>query len=460
MAHGATVGLVTAPVSAPRVPGRRRGPRADLVAGGLVLLLVAAGVVGCLWWNPSRQIGPGAFAGAGPRFGEWPVLGTFLPHAGPATVTTVLIALAVVFYGPALAERLPWRATLASAYGGAVAWTFSLALIDGWQTGIAGRLTAGGEYVSEVPHISDIGVMLRTFTARILDFQPDSWPTHVSGHPPGATLVFVWLDRVGLGGGGVAGVVCILVGAAAAVAVPVTISALGHRDLARAAIPFLVLFPGAVWVGVSADGLFTGVTATGVALLALGATGRPAWALAGGVVLGFGIFLSYGLVLMGAIALAVVLVARRPAALALALAGALAVVGVFAWAGFWWLDGYHLVVERYYQGIATRRPYAYWVWADLACLALATGPVVGPALRRVWPSRRTALAALVAAAFIAVVASDLSGLSKAEVERIWLPFAVWLVAGAALLPRASRRWWLAAQAATALAVNSILVTNW
>ena len=53
------------------------------------------------------------------------------------------------------------------------------------------------------------------------------------------------------------------------------ISALGHRDLARAAIPFLVLFPGAVWVGVSADGLFTGVTATGVALLALGATGRP-----------------------------------------------------------------------------------------------------------------------------------------------------------------------------------------
>ncbi|MTD57626.1 hypothetical protein GKO32_27160 [Amycolatopsis sp. RM579] len=445
-------------MSAP--PATRHGHRADVVAGCVVVLLVAAAVAGCLWWNPGRRLGPGAFAGAGPRFGEWPVLGTLLPHAGPATVTTVLFAVAVVFYGPGLAERLPWHRALAAAYGGAVAWTFSLALIDGWQTGIAGRLTASGEYLAEVPHITDIGVMLRTFTGRILDFQPDSWPTHVSGHPPAATLVFVWLDRIGLGGGGIAGVVCILAGAAAAVAVPVTISALGHRDLARAAIPFLVLFPGAVWVGVSADGLFTGVTTTGIALLALGATGRLAWAVAGGVVLGFGIFLSYGLVLLGAIALAVVLAARRWAALALALAGALAVVLVFAAAGFWWPAGYHLVVERYYQGIATQRPYGYWVWADLACLALATGPVAGPGLRRAWLSRRTGLTAVLAGAAVAVLASDVSGLSKAEVERIWLPFGVWLVAAAAFLPCSSRRWWLAAQAVTALAVNSILVTNW
>lgn len=451
---------MTAPVSAPPAPSTHRGHRADLVAGGVVVVLVAAAVAGCLWWNPGRQLGPGSFPGAGPGFGEWPVLGTWLPHAGPATVSSVLLALAIVCYGPGLAERLPWRSVLAAAYGGAVAWTFSLAMIDGWQPGIAGRLTAGGEYLPEVPSISDVGVMVRTFTGRILAFQPDSWPTHVSGHPPAATLVFVWLDRIGLGGGGVAAVVCVLVGAAAAVAVPVTIAALGRPDLARAAVPFLVLFPGAVWVGVSADGLFTGVTATGIALLALGATGRLAWALAGGTVLGFGIFLSYGLVLMGAIALAVVLAARRAAALVLALGGALAVVLAFAAAGFWWLEGYHLVVERYYQGIATGRPYGYWVWADLACLALATGPVVGPGLRRLWRSRHTGLAAVVAGAVVAVAASDLSGLSKAEVERIWLPFAVWLVAAAALLPRTSRRWWLAAQAATALAVNSLLVTNW
>jgi methylthioxylose transferase len=59
-----------------------------------------------------------------------------------------------------------------------------------------------------------------------------------------------------------------------------------------------------------------------------------------------------------------------------------------------------------------------------------------------------------------VLAADLSGLSKAEVERIWLPFAVWFAAGAALLPARHRRWWLAVQALTALAVNHLLVTNW
>ncbi|WP_435159609.1 hypothetical protein [Amycolatopsis sacchari] len=437
---------------------RLQGVRRDVLAGGLVVVLVVLAVAGCLWWNPGRQLGPRAFAGAGPRFGEWPILGTFLPHAGPATATTVLIGLAVVLYGPGLAGRLPWRYALASAYAAAVAWTCSLALIDGWQLGIAGRLTTSAEYLTEVPGITDIGRMLRTFSSRILDFQPDSWTTHVSGHPPAATLVFVWLDRIGLGGGAAAGIVCILAGALTAIAVPVTISALGRRDLARAALPFLVLFPGAVWVGVSADGLFAGVTATGIALLALGATGRLAWAAAAGVVLGFGIFLSYGLVLMGAIALAVVVHTRRWAALALALAGAAVVVGVFAAAGFWWLDGYHLVVERYHQGIADLRPYSYWVWADLACLALATGPVLGPGLRRTaW---RTGLGAVIAGAVVAVAASDLSGLSKAEVERIWLPFAVWLVAAAAFLPQRSHRWWLAAQAATALAVNSLVVTNW
>jgi hypothetical protein len=64
------------------------------------------------------------------------------------------------------------------------------------------------------------------------------------------------------------------------------------------------------------------------------------------------------------------------------------------------------------------------------------------------------------AAATAIVAADLSGLSKAEVERIWLPFAVWLPAGAGLLPPGSRRTWLAVQAATALLINHLLLTVW
>jgi hypothetical protein len=51
-------------------------------------------------------------------------------------------------------------------------------------------------------------------------------------------------------------------------------------------------------------------------------------------------------------------------------------------------------------------------------------------------------------------------LSKAEVERIWLPFTIWLTAAPALLPVRSHRLWLAVNAAGALLVNTIMVTNW
>jgi hypothetical protein len=64
------------------------------------------------------------------------------------------------------------------------------------------------------------------------------------------------------------------------------------------------------------------------------------------------------------------------------------------------------------------------------------------------------------AAAAAILAADLSGLSKAEVERIWLPFAVWLPAGAVLVPASDRRAWLAVQAGTALLVNHLLLTTW
>jgi len=401
---------------------------------GAVALVVLAAVGGVLLG------GRRTYAGAPPLFADW------LPHIGIGTPIAVVFAVLVVARGPELAERLPWRRALGLGYLGAVAWTVSLALVDGWERGFAGRLTTSDEYLHEVPGITDVGAAVRGFSARILDFQPDSWTTHVAGHPPGALLVFLGLDRIGLSGGAWAALLCVLVGSLTAVAVPVTLRAWGSDEAAaRAVLPFAVLFPGVVWIGVSADGLFAGVTACGIALLALG---RP---LPAGVLLGFGVFLSYGLVLVGVLAL--VVVGRNWRALLLAVLGASAVVAAFALAGFWWLDGYHLVVERYYQGIASDRLYGYWVWANLAAALLATGfaPIAGLARGRSW---------LAFAALAAILLADLSGLSKAEVERIWLRFTVWLTGATALLPSATRKPWLAAQAATALAVNHFLLTNW
>ncbi|EUA22434.1 putative membrane protein [Mycobacterium xenopi 3993] len=51
-------------------------------------------------------------------------------------------------------------------------------------------------------------------------------------------------------------------------------------------------------------------------------------------------------------------------------------------------------------------------------------------------------------------------LSKAETERIWLPFTVWLTAAPALLPARSHRLWLALNVVGALVLNSIIFTNW
>lgn len=473
-AYGPSVSTVITRAD-PAPPARRSGVRADLVAGAAALLFVFVVLaVGML--TGARLYGSEHFGDASPSFGEYPILAHLSPHVGPGTLLAVVVAVAAVAWGPGLAERLRLRVALPGAYLLSVSWTFALALVDGWRPGVVHRLATGSEYLHEVPGITDIPAMLRTFTDRILATQPDPWTTHVSGHPPGATLVFVWLDRIGLGGSTAAGIFCVLAGGVVAVAVPLTVAALGRPDLARAALPFVALLPGAVWMGVSADAMFAGVVAAGVAALAVGATrltaGRSAGGLlcvVAGLVLGFGIFLSYGLLLMAPIALAVVLVTRCWRALVYAVPAALAVAGVFALAGFWWLDGYGLVVERYYSGIASDRPYWYWVWANLACLAVVVGPATVAGLRRTAPrfleglpgrAAPTPVVALVRGAALAVLAADLSGLSKAETERIWLPFAVWLVLAVATLPRPSRRWWLVAQAGTALAVNHVLLTNW
>jgi hypothetical protein len=433
-------------------------------AAAVAALVVLAAVVGRLL----KAEGIDVFAPSPPLYaGE-------LPRTGPGTLPALMLAVLVVLRGPDLAARLPWRWLLGLAFLAGVAWTLALALVDGWEVGVAGRLTVPTEYLTEVPGVTDVGAAVDGFAERIPRDLADSWNTHVAAHPPAALLVFVWLDRVGLGGGGAAGLACIAVGASAAVAVAATLRALGAEAAARAALPFGVLFPGAIWVGVSADAIFAGVFAWGVALLALGAARRDragdVLAAASGLLLGFALHLSYGLAAAGLIPLAVILVARRWRALWPAAAGGIAVFAAFTAAGFWWFEGLELTRILYYTpgSLGTERPYGYWVWAALAAFAVAVGPATVAGLRRVlagmWapPNVRTppALVALTVAALVAVAIANLSGLSRGEVERIWLPFAVWLVAATAMLPARSVRSWLAVQAAVALVVGHVVAPPW
>ncbi len=195
---------------------------------------------------------------------------------------------------------------------------------------------------------------------------------------------------------------------------------------------------------------------------------RPLAAAAAGLLLGWAVYLNYGLTLMALPALAVLLSATewRSAlrALSPAILAAVAVAAAFTAAGFWWFDGYTLVQQRYWQGIADERPFQYWSWANLAAALCATGLGSAAGLSRVFDAaairRRSGVHLLILAVLIAIVCADLSMLSKAETERIWLPFTVWLTAAPALLPPRSHRLWLAVNVIGALLLNSLIFTHW
>lgn len=443
-----------------------------MAAGGAVVLFGAAVGVGHWIRNTEHTLHV-----------NWPPLYAHSDlHVGPGTPAALVLAGLLVAYGPVVARRLPWRRLLWAAWGGSLAWIWSLALIDGWERGVARRLTTRYEYLQVAGEIGDLGAFLRTFTDHILLDSPDNWPPHVAGHPPGAVLTYEFLHRLGLEGGGWAAAWTILAASTTAVALLVTVRALGGEErgeeTARRAAPFVVAAPAAVWLGVSADGYFAAVAAWALALLALAATRRAraprVTAVGSGLLFGLLCHLSYGLVLTGLMALAVLAAARTARPVPYVLLGMAPWFAVFTAAGFWWFDGYSTLVERYYQGAGGLRPYGYFVWANLAVNVLTVGPATVAGLRRTAVAlpgalsglRRApaagpaALALLVAGAACAVLTADLSGMSKAETERIWLPFTLWLLPAAALLPDAARRYWLAAQAALALAVNHLFFTGW
>ena len=425
-----------------------------------LLLMVAAVVV-------PRIFGWDVHARSSPDHSVPPLHGMWRPNLGSSTVAALLLALVGWRYAITWAERLPWRLLLLASYVVGLVWLFLLALADG-EAGLSRVLGNPYEYLETARQVTDIPLMLQEYVSRIPFAAPDNWPIHVAGHPPGALLVFVMLDRVGLGGDLAAGVVVTLVAATTAPAVLTTMRTLGAEQAARRAAPFLVLGPAAVFMAVSADALFGAVAAWGLAALAIATSQRrrPAvigWAALAGVLLGYTVMMSYGLPLLGLLALAILYRARSWLPLPIAIVSASAVVLAFAAGGFYAWDAYPVLQERYWDGLASDRPAAYWMWGNLAALAFSAGPALGAGLGALAVLRRRAeptVALLAGAAVAAIVVADLSRLSKAEVERIWLPFIPWLLLSTALLPQRWRRPALALQLLTALLLQHLLYTSW
>lgn len=410
-----------------------------------------------------------------------PLIAFWHPHAGagtPLTLACVVVGLRL----QRVAAALAWPRLLLCGWLLALSWLCSLALIDGFRRGWVAILLDPNEYLHDLPRITDPAQFLRTFTHFIAFGDgvtgDEVWTTHVAAHPPLATLVFWSLTRIGLGGGFWAGTLCILLASTAAVAMPMTLRELGAPDAARRLVPFAALFPGSVWMAVSADGLFAGVAASGLALVCRGA-GRRRYgsALAGGLLLGAAVFLSYGLVLFGVVALAALAITvRRQGWRAVrgpwlvAAGAAVAVAATHLALGFNWLAGLAALRVRYYQGIASSRPFSYFVYANPAAwlvscsplLAVGVGRAVAVLVRgRGAPWTQDRVVALVCLAGVGAAAlADASALSKAETERIWLGFGVAAYAGLALLRGRTAAWALLGAAAWAIAVNHLLYTGW
>ncbi len=229
-----------------------------------------------------------------------------------------------------------------------------------------------------------------------------------------------------------------------------------------------MLTPAAVFMAVSADAMFAAVAAWGLATLAIaataGTTGRlVGWSAVAGLLLGACVMLSYGLPLLGILALAVLAAARSWRPLPIAAVAALVVVVAFVPFGFSWWEAFPVLRDRYWDGLASARPGGYWTWANLGALTLSGGPLLGAGLATLVALGRRAdrVALLLAgAAVLMIVVADLSQMSRAEVERIWLPFLPWLTVSIGVLPEVWRRWGLALQVACAISVEHLFYTDW
>ncbi len=257
-----------------------------------------------------------------------PLLARVDPQASLSLLPAVAVAVALVLAGPRLAASLRWRSLLVGGFAATLAWVVALAMARG-PDGLVGPVSWPSEYLAGVHFVATPGGFLAHFTDRI-----GAYNVHLRGHPPGMVLLLWTMREVGLGGEWPAAALMVGGGSLTVPAALIALREVADERRARAAAPYLVLLPAALWIGTSADALFAGVTAWAVALAILATRRRglrsALLALGSGLLFGAGLMLSYGLALVGLVCLPVALARRRVDVLAIAAAAAGLVLAGFA----------------------------------------------------------------------------------------------------------------------------------
>jgi len=339
---------------------------------------------------------PPFIGGYGLRANPWLIVAIGCFVAAVALVTQVLRMryFPLALFGGTLVLRL----VLAAARQGTSAWERPFVL---------GRRGEGPlEYLPAMPAF-DYGPHF--VLDRFAELVP-SLPVHAAGHPPGLLLVmhFLALDSAAR-----LAAFCIVVGALSA---PLTY-ALGRRVLterqARIAGVLAAFSPAMLHFGAtSADAVYLTVGL----LAAIPLLSKRPWI--GAVALAIGSLFAWSLLAVGAWA-AILVLARdglKPAIKLSLLIGAILIAfhALFALAtGFDPIGTIRATEGVYRVGIASRRPYQFWLFGSPTAFLLILGvPITWLALQRRSPEAIAIFAVLAIAAIL--------GFTKAETERIWL----------------------------------------
>jgi hypothetical protein len=387
-----------------------------------------------------------------------PFVGGWLPAVHPLLAVSVLcLAGAVAFAPRLLAPRVPPWAFALAALGLTLVLRLALAAgrtgTEAWSAVFdpARSFEANNEYL---PALGALDFGPRFFLDRFAETVP-ALPVHAAGHPPGLLLT---LHALGIGSP--AGMAALCIGAGA-LSGPLAYL-LGRQVLdergARVAALLLALAPGALLFGAtSADAVYLTL-----GLLAAWPLAARSWTAraAGAVALAVASFFAWSLLAVGAWA-AIVALRRdgwRPALALSAVCGAALLAFyalLYAGTGFDPIGTLRATEDVYRAGVATIRPYWYWLLGSPVAFLLVLGlPISWHALRALTRTETLAIAIFAVLAFAAVM-----GFTKAETERIWL-FLAPFVCLAAATTRAPLRPLLAALAVQAVLYELLWDTVW
>jgi hypothetical protein len=387
-----------------------------------------------------------------------PLTGNVLPRASMRTLICVGIGAIGVTASNRVSRITSWRLFLLCCWVVAIAWSVGLAAADGADGFLRSPLSRV-DYSRSLHLVHDPLSLMGGFVGQL-----DTLQGHAFSHPPGMLVVLWVMSRVGLAGPWWEAVLGHVAGSLAIVPILVAVRSVAGEQTARNSGLFLALLPAAVFFGSVADPVFMLLGASGICLAITAAGHRPglqadARALASGLILGTSLFFSYGLILLIPMALVLPVITRRYRTVVIVIVGSSIVVAVSGWIGLWWLEAFLAARPLVLQSVVRLRPYPYFLLANIGALLIAVGPAVWLGSIR---ARRGPLLILAGSSLALMMLANLSGMSKGEVERIWLPFLPWLVPAAVAAfdePRL-RTTWLLVQVMWTIGLQVLVRSPW